>query len=298
MKRWRSIFLAAAVAALLPGSAAEAQSRPEWREWNRPVDPFRIADGLYYVGASDIAAYLFITPAGHVLLDGGFPETAEQIVANVERLGFDLRDVRYLINTHAHFDHAGGLAALREATGATLVASEADRALLEAGGKGDFAFGDEATFPPVPVGRAVADGGTIELGGLVLTANLTPGHTKGCTTWSAKVRDGEKTLDAVVICSLTVPSPDRYRLAGNPAYPTIVEDYRASFAKVRSLPCDLFLAAHASFFRMKEKREWLEAGRPGNPFVDQDGYRRFVDLYEERFEELLGEAREEAAAKP
>jgi len=132
----------------------------------------------------------------------------------------------------------------------------------------------------------------------VLTANLTPGHTKGCTTWSAKVRDGELSLDAAVVCSLTVPSPDRYRLGGNPAYPAIVEDYRASFAKVRSLPCDLFLAAHASFFRLKEKRERLEAGRPGNPFVDREGFRRFVDLYEERFEELLGEAREEAAARP
>src|SRR4030095_15706394 len=159
------------------------------RSWNQPVKPFRIAGNLYYVGASDLSSLLIITPQGHILLDSGLVETEPQIQQNVAKLGFRLEDVKVLINTHAHYDHAGGLALLKRLTGATLMASEADAALLAAGGKGDPNFGDTLAYEPVKVDRILRDGDKVELGGVTLTAHLTPGHTKGNTTWTMTVND-------------------------------------------------------------------------------------------------------------
>lgn len=273
-----------------------AQSDPTWREWNRPVEPFRIFGPLYYVGASDVTAFAFETPEGLIVLDGGFPETAPQIRKNLETLGFALDRVRILLNTHAHVDHAGGLAELKVASGARMVASEGDAPLLEAGGKGDFAWGDALPYPPVAVDRRVRDGDTVTLGGLTLTANVTAGHTKGCTTWTARLESAGVVRDAVFVCSTSVADPERYRLAGNPAYPNIVADYEATFASLRSLPCDLFLASHGSFFDLAGKSKRLRmGGGMTNPFVDPQGYRDYVDRSERRFRELLSEARAAAA---
>jgi len=292
---------AAALLVALAVSAAPlaAQSRPEWREWNRPVEPFRIADGLWYVGAKDIAAYLFTTPEGHVLLDGGFPETAPTLLANLAKLGFRIEDVRFLLNSHAHFDHAGGLAELRRRSGAILVVSEGDAAVVERGGLGDFALGDDAPFPAVEVGHRIRDGETVELGGLALTAHVTAGHTRGCTTWTGRFRDRGRALDAVFACSTSVPSPELYRLADNPAYPEIADDYRRSFATLEALPVDLFLAAHGAFFDLEAKRARLAADPDGpNPFVDPEGYRRYVERSKRRFEELLAEAEAKRPSAP
>lgn len=291
--------LAGAALALLAAGGLSAQSRPEWREWNRPVEPFRIFGPLYYVGAADIAAYAIATPEGLILLDGGFPETAPLIEKNLATLGFSIGDVRILLNSHAHFDHAGGLAELAAKSGATVVASELDAPQLEAGGKGDFAWGDDATFPPVHVGRRVKDRETVTLGGVTLTAQITAGHTRGCTTWTASFEAAGVRRDAVFVCSVSVPDVAAYRLLDNPRYPGIASDYEASFRRLRELPCDLFLAAHGAFFDLagKTKRRAMGMGMR-DPFVDPEGYRAYVDRAEAAFREALARSRPSVGASP
>ena len=178
--------------------------------------PFRIADNLYHVGASDSAVYLITGRDGMILLDGGLPEDAEAVLANVGKLGFDPRRIRYLLNSQAHQDHAGGLAAIKARTGAAILATNADKALLERGGTGDFAFGDRLPFPAVKVDRVVADGERVSLGDVAVTAHLTPGHTKGCTSWSMRARDRGRSYEALFICGASAPG---YRLVGNGGYP-------------------------------------------------------------------------------
>lgn len=261
----------------LRASTASGQATEEWRSWNQPVEPFRIAENLYYVGASDIASYLITTPEGHILIDGGFVETAPQIAANLVKLGFKVSDVRILLNSHAHFDHAGGLAALKTATGAKLFASAADATLLESGGKGDFRFGDEGLFPPVAVDRRLADGEAVTLGGATLTARLTPGHTRGATTWTFKAGS----FDVVLVSSASILD---YRFVGAESYPGIAADYEHTFAVLKSLPVQIFLAPHGGFFDLAGKRERAARGMGlRNPWVDPAGYKAWVARAEGAF---------------
>lgn len=262
-------------------ASAQGQATAEWREWNQPVEPFRIAENLYYVGASDIASYLITTPAGHILIDGGFVETAAQIEANVAKLGFKLTDVKILLNTHAHFDHAGGLAELKAKSGAELLASAPEAALLEDGGRSDFRFGDEGRFPPVKVDRRLADGEKVALGGIELTAHLTPGHTRGCTTWTWTT--GE--LPVVVVGSASILD---YRFVGKESYPGIAADFEHTFTTLKTLPCSIFLAPHGGFFDLAAKRARAARGMgPANPFVDPSGYKAWVERAEAAFRAAL-----------
>jgi len=276
---------------LLP-TLARGQADPTSRSWNQPVEPFRIAGNLYYVGASDIASYLITTPEGHILLDGGFVETVPLIRESVKKLGFRIEDVKILLNSHAHYDHAAGLAELKSLTGARLHASEKDAPALARGGKGDPLFGDQFPFPSVKADRLLADGDTVTLGGTTLTARLTPGHTQGCTTWTMKVADGGRTLDAVFVCSTSVLPMSK--LGAEPTYPGIAEDYARTFRTLRELPCDLFLAAHGGFYRLQEKAERLRKGEGPNPFVDPEGYRGYLDRSEKVFRERLEKDRKPA----
>ena len=296
--RARHTAVVALVLPALAAAAAGAQATEEWRSWNRPVEPFQVFGALHYVGASDITSYAFATPEGLILLDGGFPETAPIILANLAKLGFRIEDVKILINSHAHFDHAGGLAELAAKSGAKVFASAGDADQLEAGGKGEFAWGDEGTFPPVAVDRRLADRDTVTLGGLTLTAHVTAGHTRGCTTWTATLEQGGERREAVFVCSVSVPDPAAYRLADNPRYPEIAADYAASYERLRSFSPGLFLAAHGGFFGLDEKRARLAAGeKAADVFTDPAGYLAYLDRNEQRFRELLAEARA-AAAKP
>ena len=278
------------LAALLPllTLATEAQETEAWRAMNRPFEPFRIADHLYYVGASDITAFLIATPAGHILIDGGFPETAPMIRESISRLGFDVADVEVLLNSHAHGDHAGGLAALKRASGARLVASRLDAPLLERGGTDDDVFGDAFSYPAVQVDRRIDDGDTVELGGVTLTARITPGHTRGCTSWVIPVRIRGRTRTAVSICSLTLLP--RARLHDPPSYPGIVDDFPLAFARLRAIEADLFLASHGQFFDLGAKRDRLLEQRrrstgadSEHPFIDPEGYRSYIRNSESRF---------------
>ena len=293
--------VALAAAAALHGPAPlGAQADPDSRSRNQPVEPFRIVGNLYYVGASDIAIFLIATDRGLILLDGGYQETAPQIRDNVARLGFKIADVKMLLNSHAHFDHAGGLAQLEAWSGARLLASAGDAPLLAAGGP-DFASGPDPhqpRFPPVRADRLVRDGEAVTLGNTTLVAHLTPGHTPGCTTWTTRVAEGGKSYDVVFVCSTTVLPT--YRLTDHPTYPGIAADYAHSFAVLAALPCDVFLGSHASFYDGAEKARRLRAGERPNPFVDPQGYRRYVAGAEAAYRERLAAegAHAPAAAPP
>lgn len=260
---------------------------------NQPVEPYRILGNLYYVGASDVTSFLVATPAGLILIDGGFAETMPMIRRNVETLGFKMEDVKILLNSHAHFDHAGGLAAIKKQTGARLAASQADAALLASGGHGDHLFGDQYPYESVTADRILKDGDRVELGGTTLTAHLTPGHTKGCTTWTMKVMDGGKSYDVVSVCSTSV-LPD-VSLTKNAKYPNVAADFEQTFRTLRGLPCDIFLGSHAGFYNGLEKAKRLRKGATPNPFIDPAGYKAYVDGSEKAFRERL--AAETKAAK-
>ena len=252
-------------------------------EWNQPMKPFHIVGNVYYVGTAQLGSYLIVTPAGDILIDGALPESAPQIERNVASLGFRMRDIKFLLNTHAHYDHAGGLPELKRASGAVMVASAADAPHLRDGFTDSFGAGWDTSVPGVTVDRIIKDGEQLSLGGTVLTAHVMPGHTRGCTTWTAPVSEAGKTYNVLFYCSTSVPG---YKLVNNPVYPQIAEDYQRSFVIAQRLPCDVFLANHAGFFHMHDK---LARGKPGarNPFIDPAEYRAFVRNSEREFENEL-----------
>jgi metallo-beta-lactamase class B len=272
---------------LLATKSLFAQADETSRSWNKPVTPFRIAGNLYYVGAIEITSYLITTPEGHFLLDGGFVETAPQIEHNIAELGFKLTDVKFLLNSHAHYDHAGGLAELKKVTGAKFLASEGDAPLLRSGGHGDFRFGDTLTFAPIAPDQIVHDGEAIRLGNQMVVAHLTPGHTKGCTTWTTKIRDGDKVYDVVFVGSQSALD---YKFVGQESYPGITADFERSFALLNHLPCDIFLASHGSFFHFVEKHERLLRG-DANAFIDPNGYKAYLRESEQEFRDKLARQR-------
>jgi metallo-beta-lactamase class B len=251
-----------------------AQPDPPRRSGNEPVEPFRIVGNIYYVGASDITSFLITNPGGHILLDGGLVETAPMIRDNIRKLGFRVEDVKYLLNSHAHLDHAGGLAQLKEWTGAQFVASREDGAQIARGGRRDPMWGDRLTFPPVKPDRIVGDGETVISGETIMTAHLTPGHTKGCTTWTTDAEEDGHRYHVVFLCSTSAPG---YKLVNNPNYPNIVDDYRQTFAYLKTLPCDVFLGAHGSFFDLDGNRRALKADPTHNPFVSAQEYQAFLE---------------------
>jgi metallo-beta-lactamase class B len=294
-RRWPFRGAAAALVIFVSGAAAAAglpAGLTPSDKWNDPVPPFRIADNLYYVGAADIASYLIVTDAGLLVIDGGYPETAKQILGNIKTLGFDPKAVKILLSSHAHFDHAGGLAELKSVTGAQLYASAEDGALMKRGGKGDFFLGDDHPFPPVTPDRTLADGEKVVIGDMTLTAHITAGHTKGCTTWTFPVKVDGQVKQALVLCSLSILPG--YRLVGDPAYPNMAGDYARSYATLKALPCEVFLASHGQFYGLAEKRVAMRPDAP-NPFVDPEGCKTYFATKEAEFQAEL--KKQKAAAR-
>ena len=281
-----------AAGALSFGAAGAAALSPAMAAMNGPQAPFKIADNLYYVGASDVTSYLIVTHDGYILLDGGFEQTAPMILDHIRALGFDPKRIRYILNSHAHFDHAGGIAAIRAATGATFVASAPDAPELAAGGTNDFSLKD-AAFPPAKPDRIVADGERVTLGGVSITAHVTAGHTKGCTTWTLPVTIDGKRQTALFLCSLSVLS--EFRLIGNPLYPNQAADFAKSFATLKGLSCDLFLGSHGQFFDLKDKAAKLAADARPNPFVDPKGCRAFIAKAQATFDARLAACKADPA---
>lgn len=270
-----------------PKPSPAEQNRSLRAKWMKPLQPFRLLGNVHYVGANGISAFLLTTPAGHVLLDSGPAEMLPRLERNVEALGFHLADVKLLLNSHAHYDHCGGFAELKRRTGARLIASEADGAAMERGGRGDFAYGDDYLFEPVKPDQHIGDGEHVELGGLSLTATLTPGHTRGCATWSARIEEAGRTYDVVFLCGITV-SP--FKLTNNPVYPEVAVDARRSIARVRSLPVDVMLAAHGFWFDLTGKASRLARARrsgAANPFIDPGELGRHLDELERDLTEAL-----------
>lgn len=219
---------------------AEAYTTPD--AWRQPVAPVRIADHTWQIGTAGITALLLKTRDGAILIDGGVPQAADMLLAHMRALGVAPGDLELILSSHAHGDHVGPLAAIQRATGAQVVNNAESAVLMARGGSDDIHFGDGILYPPVQTDRIIRDGEVVALGGLRLTAHFIPGHTPGSIAWTwDDTRDGT-TLRIAYVDSLTAPG---YRLAGNARYPRIVEDYRASFATVRTLPCDLLLTPHA-----------------------------------------------------
>lgn len=255
--------------------------------WGIPQEPFRIADNLYYVGDQDLAVYLIVTPKGLIVLDGGYVKTGPQVLANIRKLGFDPANIKILLNSHAHTDHAGGLAALKAASGAALFASARDKPYLESGGHDDPVLANLALFPAVKVDRLVTDGQKVSLGGVTLTAHLTPGHTPGCTTWSMPVKADGRLRQALFICSVTV-LPMTHLSGPKASWPGIAGDFDHSFKVLHALPCDVFLASHGGFYGMQAKRAALAANPKGpNPFIDPAGCKAYLDRGEATFRARL-----------
>lgn len=257
-------------------------------EWNQPVKPFRIIDNIYYVGSSGIASFLIATPNGHILLDCGTSETVPLVVGGIRQLGFKPEEVRILLNSHGHYDHAGGMAALKKITGAPLIMDDADALLLENGGKGDLQYRDSFTYPPVKVDRPLRNGESVELGGFRMTAHFTPGHTRGCVTWTLQASENGKVYDVVIVGGLTAPN---YVLWKNPRYPGVAEDFQRTFKILRALPCDVFLTMHGFQFGLAGKIERLKQGGRVNPFFDPQGYRKFIEQCEKQFKADLEKQR-------
>jgi metallo-beta-lactamase class B len=250
--------------------------------WNEPYAPFKLIGNVHYVGTAGVSAFLITTPKGHFLIDGILPQTAPIIIANIKALGFKIGDVKYLLNTHAHFDHAGGLAGLKRASGATMVASAADKPFLEAGDIGHGPSGG-MKFPPVRVDRTLTDGERLTLGGVTLTAHLTPGHSPGCTSWSFDAVGADKQRKRLFLnCSETVAGQSLVP----EAYPGIVANFRATFPKVAKMKADIFLGNHDSFFDLHAKRARQIAG-DSNAFVDPAELQRFNAEMETAFEAAL-----------
>ena len=265
---------------------------PVQDDYTVPFPAFRIADNLYYVGSKDSACYLVTTAQGHILINSNVEAGVPLIRKSVESLGFKFGDIKILLISHAHWDHNAGAAMIKKLTGAKYMVMEADVPVVESGGKSDFHYGTdpEALYPPTTVDRALRDGDEVKLGDAVLKAHLTPGHTRGCTTWSMKVKDGSKARDVVIIGSPNV-NPG-YKLVGNNVYPKMAQDFEQTFTVLKSLPVDYFLGAHGSYFDMETKYARMKDGG-ATVFIDPEGYKNYVADREQAFRRELEKQKSE-----
>ena len=282
-KRYRLVVLLGLVSVLalvLVGRWLNATKRGG----QEPAEPFRIAGNLYYVGANDVSAFLITGPRGHIVLDGGYPSTAPMIMASIAKLGFHIKDVKVLLNSEPHPDHAGGLGVLQQASGAELWASEASAYSLGSGGDDpDIVLPLRALirigivgYPPARVDHVFKDGDTIRVGPLALTAHVTGGHTRGCTSWSFPVRADDRVLNVVSACDL-VP-------LGGIRYPEQGADLERSFRVLRSLPADIWVTCHARWWgRYRKFFARATAKNTVEPFIDPEGYRAYIDAAEAQF---------------
>jgi len=283
MKRHTAIIASIALSMIVTLIVVAHHAPPAYmqNDWTEPFPAFRIAGNLYYVGSRGLASYLITTPDGHILINSNLEASVPMIRASVESLGFKFSDIKILLISHAHGDHCAGSAALKQLTGAKYMVMEGDVEVVESGGKSDFQYGNDPTtlYPPTRVDRVLRDGDHVKLGGATLTARLTPGHTKGCTTWTMRVNDGSKLRDVVIVGSPNV-NPG-YKLVGNTVYPRITEDFEKTFRVLKSLPVDYFLGAHGSYFDLESKYPRFKLGEVA--FFDPAGYKNFVDDREQAF---------------
>lgn len=293
MKRLWVILLASVIfplgiawaAPASPSAQNSSELTEKFLQWNAPAAPFRVAGNIYFVGMQNISSFLIIGNQGHILIDTGFSNSVPIIVSNILRLGFSPRDIRYILSSHAHCDHVAGHAAMRRLTGARIGISIADAPLLRSGGRRDFLFGRSSVmhFEKAEPNFLIKEGDEIRLGGIHLTAHLTPGHTPGCTTWSTEVEEGGRRLNVLFFGSTSINPGTKF--VGNREYPSILDDLRSTYAKLRTLPCDIFLAPHPEQFHLHEKLQRPASGV--NPFVDPSELKTYLDAAEAGFKQEL-----------
>jgi metallo-beta-lactamase class B len=282
-------WVALALISFATGAAAQTPpANAEPPEWTTPIAPFHIAGNLYYVGSQDLASYLIVTPKGNILINSSFERSVPLIKSAIEQLGFKYGDTKVLLISHAHGDHDAGSAQIIKDTGARYMVMDGDVPVVESGGKSDFHY-SKMTYPPAKVDRVLHDGDIVRLAGTVLVAHKTPGHTRGCTTWTLKVKEGGRLLNVVIVGSWNV-NPG-FRLVDKPgqpdSYPGIAADYEHTFMVLKSLPCDIFLGAHGQYFNMLGKLEQLKAAPGTDVWIDPQGYRTAVAEKERAFRDEL-----------
>jgi metallo-beta-lactamase class B len=277
---------------LLVGAIPAASQYPA--AWTTPFTPFRIAGNLYYVGSQDLASYLIATPRGIILINSSLEVSVPLIRKSVEDLGFRFSDIKILLISHAHNDHCAGSAQIIHLTGAKYYVMAGDVDVVESGGRTDFQYGAQKFmhYPSTHIDRVLHDGDTVRLGGTILTAHLTPGHTRGTTTWTLDEPEGSRFLHVVIVGSPNVNSG--YKLVGNKAYPQIAVDYKRGFRVLEELPCDVFLGAHGSYFDLIGKYARWKSGDK-NAFIDPAGYKAYIADREQAFEKEL---QRQSAPKP
>ena len=293
------VFLAAAMSGYLPANAKE-QDKPvncdNCEEWNKQIKPFNIYGNTWYVGVEGLSALLVTSPKGHILLDGGLPQSAPLIVANIKALGFRIKDVKLILNTHAHWDHSGGIPALQRASGAMVIASASSAKGLKSGTN----VADDPQFQANPVVhvakinqvKVVREGEIIKLGTLALTAHMTPGHTPGSTTWSWTSCEGQRCQNVVYVDSLNPAVSGDFTYSGKDKTPDISASFAASIAKVAALNCDIVISVHPGFTDVLEKAAARTA--ENNPFIDTNGCRAYAADASQRLATKLAIERGEA----
>ncbi|MFK4505795.1 BJP family subclass B3 metallo-beta-lactamase [Bradyrhizobium daqingense] len=279
---------AALCAMVLLTTGAQAQTIKDFlaaamQKWTAPFEPFQLIGNIYYVGTAGIAVYVIKTSQGLILMDTAMPQSTGMIKDNIAKLGFKVSDIKLILNSHAHLDHTGGFAEIKKETGAQLVAGERDKPLLEGGYYPGDEKNQDLAFPAVKVDRTVKEGDKVTLGDVTLTAHATPGHSPGCTSWEMSVKDGDQTREVLFFCSGTVALN---RLVGQPTYPGIVDDYRATYAKAKAMKIDVLLGPHPEVYGMQAKRAEMKDGAP-NPFVKPGELATYIAGLSDDFDKQL-----------
>jgi metallo-beta-lactamase class B len=282
---WVLSIILLGVNSLLAQSAGVDPERPPERG-----KAYRLLDNVYWVGSADHGSLLLTTPAGHILVDTTAEETAPWVREKIESLGFRPQDIKLILSTHAHADHVGGFMYFKKLTGATVITAAADAPVMSDGGRSDFRSDGRQLFTPIVPDRTVVDGDEVKLGNLTLVAHITPGHTRGCTTWTTLLEHGGRKYQTVIACQPDVHG-DRAPLLNNPRYPNMADDFAKAFAVLKSLPCDVFLALRSESFGLQAKVKRLEQNAEPSPFIDPRGYRAFVAEYERRYLDQLAKER-------
>jgi metallo-beta-lactamase class B len=261
-------------------------------EWNAPQPPFRIVGNSYWVGTHGLGSILITSPQGHVLIDGALPESAPAILASIRALGFRAEDVKLILNSHAHFDHAGGIAELQRATGAQVAASPWSARALERGASdaSDPQYGLLRGYAAVPHVRSFADGDTLRVGPLALVAHFTGGHTPGGTTWSWRSCEGRRCLDLVYADSQTPVSADGFLFTRNTTYPSAIADFEHGFAMLDTLRCDVLLTPHPDASRLWQRIAARDAGQ-WDALVNANGCRAYAATARERLQQRVAKER-------
>ena len=290
MRTCSRIALLVLVCANVPAQSAPPVSTAS-SDFLAPFPAHRVISNIYFVGSKSLGVYLITTPQGHILINAGLEDSVPMIQQSVEKLGFRFGDIKILLISHAHYDHDAGAARIKKLTGAKYMVMDTDVPVVESGGEKDFFYSHTPgmLYPATKVDRILHDSDSVSLGDSTLTARLTPGHTKGCTTWTLKVNESGKSYDVVIVGSPNVN--EGYKLVDNTAYPQIASDYKKTFEVLHSLHCDVFLGAHGSYYDLETK--YLRMSANANPFIDPKGYQQYVDDREQAYKTEL--ARQQGA---